>query len=63
MLMTHRLASCTWGLADILRSALLGVAAALLLANAAPAIAADVSRLAELGRRIYVEAFSPTEPG
>lgn len=59
MLMTHRLASCIWGLADILRSALLGVAAALLLANAAPAIAADVSRLAELGRRIYVEGILP----
>lgn len=44
--------------ARILRNALFGVAAALLLPSAALA-AADTSRLAELGRRIYVDGVLP----
>ncbi len=45
-------------LAGILRSALFGVAAALFLSIAVPA-AADTGRLAELGRRIYVDGILP----
>lgn len=47
------------GQADILRIALFGVAATLLLANSAPAAAGDANRLAELGRRIYVDGILP----
>lgn len=56
---SRRLTPCTWGQAGILRSALFGAAATLLLANSAPALAADAARLAELGRRIYVDGILP----
>lgn len=52
-------ATCPCGQAGILRSALFGVAAVLLLANAAPAVAADGDHLVELGRRIYVDGILP----
>ena len=52
-------ASRPCGQAGILRSALFGIAATLFLSNAAPAATADASRLAELGRRIYVDGILP----
>ena len=54
-------ATCPCGQAGILRNALFGVAAVLLLANAAPAVTADGDHLIELGRRIYVDGILPDD--